>query len=76
MSPELVLLIMKGLDLVAAAMEGSAEWKSTYDRLSDNVKAMVAEGRDPTPEEFASLMAESDDATQRIRDALAGKAVG
>ncbi len=41
--------------------------KARYDVLKAKIEAMVQEGRDPTPEEFDELMAESTSLHEQIQ---------
>lgn len=51
MSPQALLLVGKALDLLIAGL-------AVVPAGVDEVRRMVAEGRDPTPEEFAALDAQ------------------
>ena len=66
MNPAIVMLVLKLIDLIAAGLLLIGEDKERYERLSESIRKMVEEGRDPTPEEEAKLAAESEALTARI----------
>lgn len=74
MNPQTILLILKAMDLVVAGVQLVGESKARYNRLSGLIRTLVEEERDPTEEEFAALMAESDAATARIEARAARRA--
>lgn len=67
MNPSTMLAVLKIVDLVATAAVMLPEIRARYDTLSSMVKTMVEEGRDPTPEEWAALNAETDDLMAQLR---------
>lgn len=67
MSAATMLTVLKLVDLVATAAVMLPEIRARYDALSALVKTMVEEGRDPTPEEWAALNAETDDLMAQLR---------
>ncbi len=73
MGPETILLIIKLIDLVATGLALIPEVRARYEEGSAKLRAILEEGREPTPEEFLELLAESDQLTQAIRDAIAAK---
>lgn len=75
MNLAMLTLILKGLDIVAAALVAIPELKARYDAYRAKIQVFVDEDRSPTPEEFAELVAESDDLTEAIKAAAAAKIV-
>ena len=73
MGPETILLIIKLIDLVATGLALIPEIRERYEKGSAKLRAILEEGREPTPAEFAELLAETDELTQAIRDAVAAK---
>ena len=67
MSAATVLLILHAVDLLAAAVQMKLEDRARFDRIRDDIRRFIEEGRDPTPEEFDALMQRSRDLTERIR---------
>jgi hypothetical protein len=61
MSPSSALLIIRLIDLLALGMTVAPEIMARYSALRDKVRQMVEEGRDPTPEEWAAMDAETSD---------------
>lgn len=68
-----VALINKVLDFAIAAMEFVPESMQRQKAHVQAVRAMYAEGRNPTDEEIEPLNVESDEITQELRDILAAK---
>lgn len=60
MTPSTTLLVLRMLDLVAAAAIMAPELRARYKSLQSKVETMVKEGRDPTQEEWAELDAETE----------------
>lgn len=56
------------LDLAARLIKSGDKAEAALVELKEQIEAMVAEGRDPTPEEWAELKRRSDDAHSRIQD--------
>ncbi len=73
MSPATILMLIKLLDLVVAGIALIPEIRARYEKNSAKLRAMIEEGREPTAEEFNELLAESDQLTQAMRDAVAAK---
>jgi hypothetical protein len=73
MNPATVLLILKGLDMLAAGLEWAAEERAQWDAWSARLKELIESGESPTEEEYAALDAASDSITERIRAALEAK---
>lgn len=69
MSRETALLLVKVLEIVAAGVALAPTLRRRVDRYTGRVRLMIEEGRDPTPEEWRELLAESDDVSKRIRAA-------
>lgn len=69
MTPATALLVIRVLDLLAFALLKGPEVKARYDRAVAKIRELIEEGREPTPEEFAEVVAESDAATERLRAA-------
>lgn len=69
MSPQVLTLIFKLIDLAAVGLSSIPKAKRDYDELSSRIQTMVAEGRDPTPREFERLMTRAEDAHSRIQNA-------
>lgn len=65
------LLILKLLDVLALGLRVAPDAMTRYAALRKTVGEMVAEGRDPTPEEWAALNAETDDLMDTIRQSSA-----
>lgn len=65
MTAEQIALIKLGLDIAVAAGQGIAE---AIDK-KNLVERLVAEGRDPSPEEWAALNATTDTLHQAIQGA-------
>ncbi len=59
MNPQTIVLVIKLLDLLIAGVAVSTAGVA-------KVRALVAEGRDPTPEETAALLAQIEDARRRL----------
>ena len=73
MNPATLLLIVKLLDILALAALKLPELKARYDATVTRIRTMIAEGRQPSDEEFAELIGECDALTSRIEAALASK---
>ncbi len=73
MGIETILLLIKLIDLVATGLALIPEVRARYEEGSAKLRAILEEGREPTPAEFAELLAETDQLTQAIRDAVAAK---
>lgn len=72
MSPAMIALIIKLIDLAAAGIVFAAQ-REHYERLRDDIERFVREGREPTDDEFVAIMARSAEATERIRQAVGNK---
>lgn len=70
MDPRTVLLFLKLIDLVAAGLELAPDLMARKDAYVRQIEGMVKEGRSPSNDEMAELIAESDDITDQIREAL------
>lgn len=70
MSANKFLAVIKLVDLAASLVEMSAAARESYNERSANLKAMAAEGRDPTDEEMAEL----DDAIETVQQSLQERA--
>ncbi len=66
MNPQTALMILRMVDLLAAGLQLAPEIRARYAATSAKVKKMVTEGREPTPEEWAALDAETDDLLAQI----------
>ena len=62
-------LILRLLDLIALGASLAPEIMARYRDVSAKVRAMVEEDRDPTPEEWGELDAETEDLYRRIQNA-------
>ena len=60
MAPSTALLVLRLVDLLAMGVQLAPEIRARFDDASARVKRMVEEGRDPTPEEWAEIDAETD----------------
>jgi hypothetical protein len=69
MSPEYVILLLNLVDHLAATSNMTRELREEYELLSGNVRTMVAEERDPTPEESVDLNERIASASDRLRRA-------
>lgn len=69
MNPATIMLILELVDMAAAGIAWLAEDRERYDRLRGEVETMIREGRQPSPDEFLALVAESREVTARIRAA-------
>ncbi len=68
MSPKTSLLILRLLDLIALGASLAPEIMARYRDISAKVRTMVEEDRDPTPEEWGELDAETEDLFRRIQE--------
>jgi len=66
MTPEMVLLILRVLDLLAFGLRHAPEMVAEVQTLNAKVREMVEQNRDPSPEEWADLEAR----LERARHAL------
>ena len=57
MSPEVALLIVRILDLLAFGLRHAPEMVAEVRTLNAKVREMVEQNRDPSPEEWADLEA-------------------
>ncbi len=73
MTPALLLIVLRLVDLAVTGILLVPEIRARYDANSAKLRAILEEGREPTPVEFAELLAESDDLTQQLRDGVAAK---
>ncbi len=55
MSPNALLLLLKGLDLLVLGIQAAPAVRRAFGDITLSVRGMVEEGRDPTPEEWAQL---------------------
>lgn len=63
--------IVMALNAVAALIEGGEEASQELHALTDQIKGMVAEGRNPSEEEWATLRSRSDAAHAALQAAAA-----
>lgn len=56
MSPELALLILKYLRVLTYTLTHAPEIRLELQQLNDSISLMVAENRNPTPEENTALL--------------------
>lgn len=68
-----ISLVLKGLDILAAALVTIPELKARYDAYRSKVQTFIDEKRPPTDAEFAELIAEGDDLSAAIAAAAAAK---
>jgi chloramphenicol 3-O-phosphotransferase len=68
MTPNTILLIIELIDLAAIAVSKGPAVIAAFERNRDAIRAMVAEGRDPTADEIAALRAEIADLRTRLHD--------
>ena len=68
MSETTLLLILRILDLLALGLKLAPELQARYNRLTGRLKLMVQEGRNPTEQEFAEILDETDDLSKRIQE--------
>ena len=61
-----LMLILKLIDMVALGLQLAPNVKDRFEKTRSLVEKMVAEGRDPTPDELAALDAETGDLIGRI----------
>ena len=59
-------LILKVIDLATVAIPAGSEALQELKKLRSKVNTFVAEGRDPTPEEFRELQNETDALSVRL----------
>jgi len=64
-----MLLVLKLIDIVALGLRIGPAAKERYDALKAEIETMVREGRDPTEEEYATMMAETESLHKAIQDA-------
>lgn len=69
MNPRTAQLILRLLDMIALGASLAPEIMARYRDTSAKVRTMVEEGRDPSPEEWAELDAETEDLFRQIQDA-------
>ena len=68
MTPNTILLIIELIDLAAIAVSKGPTVIAAFEHHRDAIRAMVAEGRDPTADEIATLRAEIADLRSRLHD--------
>ena len=66
-SPEVALLIIKLLDIVAAGVRLAPELRRRKEEYVRQIEVMIQEERGPTNEEFDRLLAESKQLTDAIK---------
>jgi hypothetical protein len=71
MNPSTLILILGLIDHLALAVNMAPKVKAEFDAISVKVREMVAEGRDPTREEWDELAKRHSDAATRLRRAAA-----
>ncbi len=69
MNPRTAQLILRLLDMIALGASLAPEIMARYRDTSAKVRTMVEEGRDPSPEEWAELDAETEDLFRKIQNA-------
>lgn len=62
-------MILRLIDLIALGATLAPGIMARYRDISARIRVMVEEGRDPTPDEWADLDAETDDLFRQIQDA-------
>jgi hypothetical protein len=62
-------LILRLIDLIALGATLAPGIMARYRDISARIRVMVEEDRDPTPDEWADLDAETDDLFRQIQDA-------
>jgi hypothetical protein len=67
MNPSTVALLLTLIDYLALAMGMAPKVKRDYDLLAIKIREMVAEGRDPTREEWDELHRRIARASDRLR---------
>ncbi|MEE8551588.1 MAG: hypothetical protein V3T08_10085 [Gemmatimonadota bacterium] len=67
MSPEVALLVIKLLDVVAAGVRLAPDILRRKDEYVRQIEAMIREDRGPTNAELNALLRESDQLTQAIK---------
>lgn len=67
MGAEHVLMLLRLLDMLASVAIRSADIQAEFQVLSGDLRRMVEEGREPTPEEWAEQNARVDDLHQRLQ---------
>ncbi len=55
MTAATLVLLVKGLDLLVLGIEMAPAVRSAFQSITDSVRLMVEEDRDPTPAEWAQL---------------------
>ncbi len=75
-SPTTLLAMMKLIELLIVAVEAVVDLGSDIRLKTAAVRKMVEEKRDPTPEEWAAILAEGDALTDRLRSILMEKTGG
>lgn len=60
MTQQTAMMLLRLIDLVALGATMAPTLRASYDDLSTRLKSMVADGRDPTPEEWSTIDAETD----------------
>ena len=73
MTPQILLIVLRLIDLLATGLALIPEIRARYDESSAKLRTIIEEGREPTPAEFLELLAESESLTQKLRDAVAAK---
>ncbi len=66
MSPETLLLVLGLIDHLALAMQLTGTVRADYELFSAKLRAMVAEDRDPTEDEWQELNARIDAARAKL----------
>jgi hypothetical protein len=69
MNPTTLTLLLRGLDLLVLGIEVAPEIRNTFTTITEDVSNMLAEGRVPTPAEWARLDTLRDQVHQRIKEA-------
>jgi len=67
MSDNTMLLVLRMIDLLALGVGLAPEIRTRFDETNGRIRALVAEGRDPTPEEWSALDAETEDLFRRLQ---------
>lgn len=73
MDPMTLALILKAIDIVAAALVQYPELKARYDVYRAKIQVFIDENRAPTEAEFREILAEGEELTDRIAAAVAAK---
>lgn len=73
MNPQVVLLLLKTIDIVSAGLKLLPELLERKDRYIEQIKKMIEEDRGPSDDEMDALLKEGDDLTELIRRAVEGR---